>query len=397
MNDSNELEAKITSLLKFFEEAKAITFKDGGYFVPRNEEHLLTTFDIPNEPDGESLKVLIKKFLSPSRTTLAPILNSEVKPDDLNNDFLVVDALKKTIIKITGGRDLNIFGNTNASLLLYTRNILAYYRLYNFLKDKEFGDYHNDADNQIVIYSSAKGIYKITYPTIPVIDQTEDITAKVDEFIRYATPLEIKPFLKAAIFTITNTGIIPINAIADKALEITLEARRDYDLVLKKFDFETFKNSLYKEKEKYFTNIREIIGKIFSQAVGIPISISAAVFATYKVSDDTLMLFLVLLSFLVYVFFYVKIQLIYKKDIKEIEADFNTDFEIIISSSGLPPDIVEKEKKKIKAKISSSLKMLNYLIGTVVLLGLFVGIYIFYEVGASEAFCFIKTILKCFY
>ncbi len=397
MSDSKGLDAKITTLLKFFDEVNSITFTGESYFIPKNEETILGKYGIPFEPLGESLQIQIKKFFSPTLVKYAPILNSEIKPDDINNEFLVVDAVKKTIIKVTRNSELSIFGNKDTNLLLYIRNILAYYRLYNFLKDKEFGDYHNDADNQIVIYSSAKGIYRITYETIPTIEQIEDISAKVDEMIKYANPLEIRPFFKSAIFTITNSiGIIPINKILEKSLEITLEARRDYDLVLKKFDFETFKNSLYKEKERYFTNIREIISKIFGQAVGIPVSISAAVFATYKVSDDTLMLLLVMLSFMIYVFFYVKIQLIYKKDIKEIENDFNNDFSIIISLSGLPPEIVQKEKQKIENKISSTIKMLHYLISTVIFLGILVGLYILYEIAISETFCFIRTIMDSF-
>ncbi len=93
----------------------------------------------------------------------------------------------------------------------------------------------------------------------------------------------------------------------------------------------SYKDSLYKEKEKYFLSIREIINKIFSQAVGIPISISATVFASYKVSDDNLMLLIVLLTFFIYVVFYIKIQLIYRADIGELKNDFTKDFDVIKS------------------------------------------------------------------
>jgi len=88
--------------------------------------------------------------------------------------------------------------------------------------------------------------------------------------------------------------------------------------------------------------------------------------------------------------------LVYKADIKEIETDFNSDFDIIISKSGLQPSIINKEKEKIKTKFSSSLIMLNYLIGTVIFLGFLVCLFIYYEIGKSEAYCLLKLIVKLF-
>lgn len=383
---TTNIREKIVSFISFLDEVKNIDFSDGYYTIPQSEQTTLTKFNIEGEPYGDTVRLQLKRFFPGFAVKYSPVLNNDLKADEINSVFLVVDAIKKSVILFENNK-YEQFGVLDKVLQIHVNNIVSYFRLFNFLKSTDFCDYFNSANNQIVVYSSAKGVYKINYDTIPVIPNDSDIENNISEFIKTANPVELRPFFKTSIFAFTNgTGFIKLNDLIKNSVEIVFSAKRDHDLVLKQFDFEKFRDSLYREKEKYFTNIREIINKIFSQAVGIPISISAAVFATYKVSDDPLMLFLVMLSFVVYVFFYVKIQLVYKSDIKEIQTDFNKDFDIIISKSGLQTDVIVKEREKIKRKISSSLEMLNYLIGTVIILGLLVCLYISYEIGKSETF-----------
>jgi len=306
MNASN-IRDTIASFISFADEVKGIAFSEGYFTVPQSEQAILTKFQLEGEVYGTTIRLQLKKFFSGFNVKYSPELNSEVKADEVSSDFLVIDAIKKSAVLFEKGQ-YEQFGASDKSLLTYFKNIVAYFKLFNFLKSKDFCDYFNSANNQIVVYSSAKGVYKINYDTIPIISQDKDIEKDILEFIKNADPIELRPFFKSSIFAFTSgTGFIKLNELIKNSVEIVFAAKRDHDLVLKQFDFEKFRDSLYKEKEKYFTNIREIINKIFSQAVGIPISISAAVFATYKVSDDTLMLLLVMLSFIVYVFFYATI------------------------------------------------------------------------------------------
>ncbi|HET9057855.1 MAG TPA: hypothetical protein VFN30_13500 [Chitinophagaceae bacterium] len=364
--------------------------------MPQSERPTLSKFKVEGELYDANIRLQLKKYFSETSTKYSQLLNSELKSEEINSDFLVVDGVKKSVVLFENGI-FEQFGNADEEVLVFVKNTVFYFKLFNFLKSKDFCDYFNSANNQIIVYSSAKGVYKINYETIPEIPKDRDIEKDIAEFIKNASPIELRPYFKSSIFSFTDgKGFIKLNHLINNSSEIIFSALRDHDLVLKQFDFENFRNSLYKEKGKYFANIREIINKIFSQAVGIPVSISAAVFATYKVSNDTLMLFLVMLSFIVYVIFYVKIQCVYRAEIKEIETDFNNDFNIIASKSGLQPDIINKENVKIKNKISSSLTILNWLIGIVIFLGLLVCIYIYYEIEKSETFCLLKLILKIF-
>lgn len=388
-----DIKEKIASFISFTNEVKGIDFSDGYFTVPRTEQEILAKFEVEGETYGSTIRLHLKRFFLNANVKYSQLLNSEIKANDVNSDFLVIDAEKKTAILFKNGL-YEQFGINDSALFSYLKNVVAYFKLFNFLKEKDFCDYFNSANNQIIIYSSAKGVYKINYETIPTISTDTDIEKDIEVFLKNADPTELRPYFKSSIFAFTNgTGFINLNDLIKNLVQIIFAAKRDHDLVLKAFDFANFKDSLYKEKEKYFTNIREIINKIFSQAVGIPVSISAAVFATYKVSDDSFMLLLVLASFIVYVCFYVKIQSIYKADLKELQSDFNLDFDIIILQSGLPIDLINKEKAKIKSKINSSLSMVNFLILLVVALGLMVTVYILYEISHFETICLIFKLL----
>ena len=247
------------------------------------------------------------------------------------------------------------------------------------MKSDNFSDHHNDANYEIIIYNQTKGIFKINYQQINSKKFDFNIEPIVINLINIGSPVELKPFFKNALFEISSSKIsIHINEIISQAKEIIELSQRNYDLVSKQFDFDKFKDSLYKEKEKYFTNIREIVNKIFSQAIGIPLSISAAVFTTYKVSNDVFMLLIIWISYITYVIFYIKIQMFYKGDLLELKSDFNNDFSIIKSKSGLSNSIINFEKDKIENKLKKAIGMIGLLIGITFVLSILFSIYIIY-------------------
>ncbi len=96
------------------------------------------------------------------------------------------------------------------------------------------------------------------------------------------------------------------------------------------------------------------------------------------------MLIIVWLSYIIYTGFYIKIQWVYRSDLKEIQNDFDSDFEIIKTKSGLAEDMIEKERSKIQRKLSISLSMIHWLIVIVALLGCIVSCYILYEITLLE-------------
>lgn len=383
----------IDNILGFIKEATSIRFDGERYTISENEASIAQKYSIPTEQYGTTYRLKLKDYLAKENIKYAQNLYSEIKNKDISSDILLFEGSGVLIKYFAESNVFQSYGEYHLDYLIRFQNIIAYWNLFNCLKSKEFCDYFNDANNEIVVYTSINGVYKITYPTIPSAS-TEDITSAIKEFIQLSESIELRPFLKNAIFSSSDrTGLISINWVIANIKAVISVAKRDFELVAKQFDFEKFRDLLYKEKDKYFTNIREIINKIFSQAVGIPISISATVFATYKIDDDIIMLAIVLLAFLVYTCFYIKLQCTYKNDIKEVESEFISHFEIIKTKSGLPKEIVESEKKKIDNKIRNSNATINWLIGTVLFMGLLVFWYILYQIAKSEIMCLLKSFL----
>ena len=135
------------------------------------------------------------------------------------------------------------------------------------------------------------------------------------------------------------------------------------------------KSELLKQKEEYFASIRDLISKIFTQSISLPISISISAFATYEVSNPFILM-LILIAFLVYSSLYVFYQWSLLKDLKEIEIDFESDFKIIEEKSGFSSELVEGEKGKVKNRISTAFATIYFMIFVIVSLTFLVVLYI---------------------
>jgi len=349
---------------------------------------------IETDRTGTELSLKLKSFLGCELVSFHQI-ETYFEYSFIDSEFIIIDC--SGVYCYHDGNDKELIFSINVSEKFKTTctNLFHYFRLYNFLKSDQFSDHHNDANLEIVIYSSANGIFKLKYANPPTIDTTKDISKLVSKLIETVSQVLLRNFFKNALFTFSSgRGYLTLNDVINNSSEIIETTNRDYDLAAKQFDFEKFRNSLYKEKDKYFYNIREIVNKIFGQAVGIPISISATVFATYKVSDDIAMLLIVLFAFILYVIFYIKIQCIYKADIEELNSDFEMDFKMITSDSGLSKDVIDKEKGKVKRKIEKSISMIDWLIIITTGLGSLVIFYVIYQIAKSEVIHFFDLIIR---
>jgi len=348
------------------------------------------------ELEDNFLRLKLNNFLSPNFILFNNIYK-KFEPNYVITEFSVLNITGEYCYHEANNNSLCFSSNPSILFVNVCQNLFSYYELYNFLKSDKFSDYHNFANREIVIYNSAKGIFKIKYESIPSLDQNTSIKKLTEELISISSKLEFNLFVKNSIITLSGgKDSIQLSEIIKNSEDIVSIANRDYALTSKQFDFEKFRDSLYKEKEKYFSSVREIINKIFSQAVGIPVSISAVVYTSYKASDDPIVLFLVMFSFIAYVVFYIRIQIFYREDLSEIKKDFESDFAIITLKSGLAPEIIDKEKTKIQTKIKSSLSMVNYLIYFVVGLGSLVCFYILYILSKSAFYLIICSIFKLF-
>lgn len=251
-------------------------------------------------------------------------------------------------------------------------------------KSPDLADYFNPTDKEIVLYSALKGIKRIRVPAdIPAFDSQKDIAPGLTLFRQQLEARSARDFSKC--FKDVLFGSIPTSP--EKELEeivaalpgLITAADNDLQVYYKSFSFDKLKSDLVKEKDKYFAALRDILGKNMAQIVGVPISFAASVFTTYKSNNDFI-LGIVLLAYMAYTVFTYYLQSLNLRDIKEIESDFNADFDTIAQKSGLPADTIQRERTKVQRRISDIRRVIwNYRLLLFSLAALFI-VFIIYQI-----------------
>ena len=254
---------------------------------------------------------------------------------------------------------------------------------------KSLADYFNPTDKEIVLYSAQKGIKRIKVPAdIPQFDPSKNIEPGLTLFRQQLEARSARDFAKC--FKDVLFSFIPtspekeLQEIVESLPGLITTAENDLQVYYKSFSFDKLKSDLLKEKDKYFAALRDILGKNMAQIVGVPISFAASVFTTYKSNNDFI-LSIVLLAYMAYTLFTYYLQSLNLKDIKEIESDFNEDFDTIAQKSGLPADTIERERTRIKRRIADIRRVIgNYRILLFSLAGVFI-IFIIYQILQNTA------------
>jgi len=363
------IENKIDAFLNLCNTTGAVKFEQDKYVLPDTFEREVKASGIPYDTLGDVIHLKLITYFHDCKVQYAETILGRLH-EYAQSQSIILTSISGCCWYNPGDGTIFSKGTVDLEAARIFRNALAYFNFFDFLTQKQVSDYFNDANKEIVFYNSASGILKITFDPRPVIDFPGDITTDLKVLKELASYPQITSVFVNSIFQLTNgTGHIQLKSIISdrkKALDIT---KRDYELLAKKFDFEKFRNSLYKEKEKYFESIRDLVSKIFGQAVGIPVSIGASVFTSYKAEGNWFVIALLLAGFLVYLGYYLRLQFVYRSDINEVETQFNGDFIVIAAESGLPAATITEERRKVERRIFNIRSMQNWLIGMVIVLG----------------------------
>lgn len=246
----------------------------------------------------------------------------------------------------------NNFGLVSNDFLI--PNTKAYHKLIICLKEK-YSDYENELNNELVYYTSTRGIFRIYLPKIPpLLDIQKDITTDIYKFINKSQNDSFLIFIKNKLFDYSKeTNEQQLKEILLK-LELILESsERDFEIHLKNFSFDTLINDLRKKKDEYFSSNRDLLSKILSQIISFPVSVSAALFALNKIENQLFYVFIVL-SFAIYVFYVIHVELVYLIDIKLLKDQLEVDFKIIIEKSGLEFAEIDNGRNTIRQKLKNT-------------------------------------------
>lgn len=245
--------------------------------------------------------------------------------------------------------------NDDIVSLYLISNALYYIKLRDFLKSENFSDYYNPQNKEIVIYSSEKGIKKIKdKQQIVILKENKDYSFLILRLIDNLANPDYRNQFKLQLYFLeknSNSNASDIATICENLEQIYETTENNYNIWSKKFSFDSLFSELRKQKDKYFNSLKDILSKILSQATSVPIAISASVFATYNVNDPVV-LGIMLVAFIGYTLFAIRILIIYYKDVENINLDLQNDLCIIRKESGLDKSDIENQEKKVINKIN---------------------------------------------
>jgi len=375
------LNTKIDTFLELCRSTNAIAFNSHTYVLPDVYLSNVTASTIPFEHFDKELRLKLKHYFSECEVQYADLISGPLEPYSVTKPIVLISP-PGCMWYNPSNDSFAITKNVDVESERIFRNAVAYFQFFNFLSQDGICDYFNYANSEIVFYNSANGIIKVNFDPRPIIDFTGEITSGLNKLQELAAMTQITSVFVNSVFQLSGgAGHISLKELVTERHELIDITKRDYELISKKFDFAKFRNSLYAEKEKYFKEIREVVNKIFGQAIGVPISIGASVFATYRVQGDNFVVGLVLAGFVIYLSFYLRLQWIYKRELVDVENQFNDDFTVIAQNSGLPASTITNERQSIENKILTVRSIQKWLIGSVIGLGILVSIFMGMQFG----------------
>ncbi len=231
----------------------------------------------------------------------------------------------------------------------FFENVWQYFTFLDFLKRQDyqenkpfyFVDHYDDSRSQFVFISPKKeGKLVIPFADVkPLFPTNQLLKPRLDNF-RSAFEegnKHLPKFIKYELF-----NILPkvdrderMLVLIDKLPDILHIAHQNFEVYLHDLSLDKLKSEYQKSQEEYFTKLRELQGKIMSQTIAFPLSITATAFATFKVTDSkqpaltNVLLFLIIAAFLVFTGFTAYLLKIQKADVDELKNNADRDFEKI--------------------------------------------------------------------
>lgn len=273
------------------------------------------------------------------------------------NDFQYYDSQKNRVLKS---------GKRLADNHFLTENTVYYYKFLEKLKSN-IADYKDKTWKKIIIFDK-EGARILKYPNKPPLWKASGHIREVCElFFEKLKHADFQEFFKNVLadFIKPKAEENMMKTIIDNLDMLISNTDKDIRLYKSKFSYEKLKNEIREQKIKYLKNLRDILGKFVAQVVAVPLSISGTLFATYQIKND-IMLGFALSAFLIYSIYVMHVQLLYLREVWDIEEDIKDDFAKIKNDSGLGKNEFYKEEKKLIDKLSTAKTTIRFFVITII-------------------------------
>lgn len=266
---------------------------------------------------------------------------NQVKDDDFNKPILI-DNFKDNSSHLYFENNSTYLNNELSNINLI-KNALAVKEVKAFFKDlsnkEKYGieivdNYSNS--NLVITFISLKDKTKVNLDFKPTgtlkLDYEIDYFTKVNLLIEYLIKenKQFSVFFKNSI--ISNLLYEEKDVFAlffEKIDKIFYEAKLNYNVFLHELSLDKIKTDYKEYKQKFFASQNDILSKISTQVLALPISIAASAFSLFNLKGElfpTIIVIFGLVSYITYVTFIVRI---YYSDINNLNILAQRDFQIL--------------------------------------------------------------------
>lgn len=250
----------------------------------------------------------------------------------------------------------NVYVNSDITTDSFIENTRYYLKFYSLFEAVGISEYDSSANHEFILVDPEKGKFILGYPVVPPIFQLGiSLKDKYSKFEKMNDRQEFRLLFKRKVIE----SLAPFEhdqrfpKFAENIETIIRDTENDYEVFLRKFNFDELKKNFRKERDEYFEQVRDIVERLLSKVVSIPISVSAAAITIYNLKDDPnyLIIVIVAIAYVAYSIFNSFLLRLLHFDSLEINQDLNNDLQIIRKSSNIPSDILERESSKVYKKI----------------------------------------------
>ncbi len=230
---------------------------------------------------------------------------------------------------------------------------------------REISNYFDEGTHTCILFTSNKGVVKIALgdtDLTKVVDHRLllDRISRFEEEIKDARKLD---FIKSAIIDhVEHSEERDITTLLSRLSNIIEDSIRNHQLYMEEFTFEKFKTQWDKEREFYFQKIREILQKVSSMTANLPIALIAFVISSNdKITKHSIEV-VFFLVFLTYVGVSLWVQILNRKDIKQLDNDLENDAREIEAKCSETFESIKDDFNIMRDKAHSILKISSLII-----------------------------------
>lgn len=267
---------------------------------------------------------------------------SEVTQKALNKDCVIHDYAENSYLWYESHSNSTFEDEIKVESNFLFSNTKIYFEFLEFLEQKaehnlgepDFTDFYSKTNRKIILASvSDKKRITFTYPQtgLPELDFSLDYSKDFREFVRLFSENNYYPiFLKNSIISnLSNGGENLFSTFFESLNKINLDAKLNFNVYLHQLSLDKIKAEYKEYKQKYYSSQSDILSKISSQVLALPISIAGSAFALYKLEDAKFALALICLGLVGFIIYLSNMMNIYWNDLKTLKKQMGYDYQAI--------------------------------------------------------------------